>query len=840
MLTCDDHIYIKRVVSQQQDCVSNSTDIYEENAMDLLCTFDYDDQDLNLGLINSSNSNNTKKEIVDDYQDFEFKEANPIANTDLNYYVTLDGRKAKQFTTPFYATLKMGARSISEVSDNITTREGSNDNIDHMKDITNFNNNRAIMMLIANNQSFNVEYLDASNTEYSESDVLLKTSQNMNFNQQQQVNNYNDKNNLNFEKFCISKRVSTKSSHTMLSQQTNNVSTKPNHIKRPMNAFMVWSQIERRKMSETEPDLHNAEISKRLGRQWKTLTESEKKPFMMEADKLRVLHTKEYPDYKYRPRKKLKNKLHLTPGIINANIINNHSKTFFPAHSNSTPIYSTDMLNKDCAFQFKQHSYDSKTLTTQQNRDLMKGIDFYMGQDGINDDKLFGIKDNKIYYALSTTVSQSQPNTMISSTDSTRLKVPSNKYPIKFKEMTKKNNALHHARKTDDNYPHNHSNNDGILLKQLSQTNKSSSQVYTHLKIDQEFKRQFSQGYDKNSMKRLYLSSLNSNNLINSSSDNGQLLFCRLNTDQSMEIDDLTSSKNIFCTNLSANNYTIPLSPEFNSESSQHSINTESSGFHEDSSCSQHVSAPSYTLKTSTDKRKKSLGAVNKSSLKKRKQNIVDTCAKNICVKPTDPLSKLSNFKENLTPFVFLKKERASSDCGFVDGDEEYEENISLTSAEAYQQDNINAFKQEFNIDDSDNWSEEELTVSDNIYTNEANKSERLTFHGEEGCCLDLDFLNSILPSSKHSSNTKNHVINKYSTGRNFNPYDDEENSIDIYNDHYLSAHSDHPLNDTDKSTTISDNMGIMGFDFEMIGHSHFQFMEQFTPEISEILADSN
>ncbi|XP_030635027.1 SRY-box transcription factor 32 [Chanos chanos] len=116
--------------------------------------------------------------------------------------------------------------------------------------------------------------------------------------------------------------------------------TAETRVRRPLNAFIIWTKEERRRLAQLNPDLENTDLSKILGKTWKAMSLAEKRPYMQEAERLRVQHSIDHPNYKYRPRRR------------------KHSKRNSKTPPNETPLsHNTYHLNYMFQSQGPQNTY---------------------------------------------------------------------------------------------------------------------------------------------------------------------------------------------------------------------------------------------------------------------------------------------------------------------------------------------------------------------------------------------------------------------------------------------------------------------------------------------------
>ena len=82
-------------------------------------------------------------------------------------------------------------------------------------------------------------------------------------------------------------------------------------LRRPPNAFILYSQDKRASVSQENPTLSNTEVSRILGQMWKTVPNDEKLKYKMKAQTLQEQFKQEHPNYTYRKarRKRALNEL---------------------------------------------------------------------------------------------------------------------------------------------------------------------------------------------------------------------------------------------------------------------------------------------------------------------------------------------------------------------------------------------------------------------------------------------------------------------------------------------------------------------------------------------------
>lgn len=131
-----------------------------------------------------------------------------------------------------------------------------------------------------------------------------------------------------------------------------------------MNAFMVWAQVARKDLSLKNPTLHNAQLSKTLGKMWHQLTDEQKVPFSLEASRLKNEHKLMYPNYRYQPRRRTK--------LVATNITNIDEEIEKKSSiNNEASFVPKDIARKRKLIKNSNGNFLFKDITTKKNKVIL-------------------------------------------------------------------------------------------------------------------------------------------------------------------------------------------------------------------------------------------------------------------------------------------------------------------------------------------------------------------------------------------------------------------------------------------------------------------------------------
>ncbi|XP_044267584.1 protein SOX-15-like isoform X4 [Tribolium madens] len=162
-------------------------------------------------------------------------------------------------------------------------------------------------------------------------------------------------------------------------------------IPRPPNAFMLYANENRKKMSQLYPTESNKDISKRLGSGWKSLNEDDRKKFFDRAKAIGLQHKKEFPDYVYNPkeariRKAMRDASRERSIAGTSPMLARPNARRAPSHGWGPPSHDDHLMMSNPLAQLQQHaemwpeSYHTMRRTSGESAFMMGDVAPYSGQ----------------------------------------------------------------------------------------------------------------------------------------------------------------------------------------------------------------------------------------------------------------------------------------------------------------------------------------------------------------------------------------------------------------------------------------------------------------------------